>query len=947
MACRSSLLFCALSLLLLAPAQAQPYGRLPLHFEENQGQTDSRVRFVARGAGYALFITGTETVAVLQKPHAAPAVLRMQLLGASRQPRVEGREPFAGKSHYLAGNDPSRWRTNVPQFGRVRMAEVYRGIDVVWYGNQGEIEYDFLVAPGSDPRQIRMHFQGATEIETDASGDLVLRIPRGEIRQRAPFAYQERGGTRHAVPARYRRLGAGEFGIALGAYDRALPLVIDPVLAWSTYLGGSGADAAHAIAVDAAGNAYVTGTTSSLNFPTANAVQAANAGAPDAFVTKLNAAGTALVYSTYLGGSGFDFGNGIAVDSAGNAYVAGHTRSTNFPTANALQATFGGASDAFVTKLNAAGSALVYSTYLGGSSDDEALAIAVDSAGNAYVAGTTFGTDFPTANAVQAASGGGPDAFVTKLNAAGSALVYSTYLGGSASDAARGVAVDSSGSAYVAGDTTSTNFPLANALQASYGGGSFDAFVTRLNAAGTALVYSTYLGGTGGDSGQAIAVDAAGNAYVTGYTESTNFPTANALQASNAGLLDAFVTKLNAAGTALVYSTYLGGSGGEIAFAIDVDSSGNAYVAGGTGSPDFPTANAFQSGIGGSGDAFAAKLNAAGSALLDSTYLGGSDIDQARGIAVDTAGSMYVAGATSSTDFPTASPLQAANGGPQDAFVAKLIATSADLGIVKLATGLFVPGQDSTFTITVSNSGPTAAGGVTVTDTIPAGATFVSATPTQGSCSGTTTVTCTLGTINNGATATITLVVRPAANGPLSNTAAVTSPAPDPNPANNSSTAVAQVADNANLRIVKTAAGPFFATRNGAFTITVTNAGPSAAGAVTVTDTLPAGATFVSATPSQGSCSGTTTVTCTLGTLANAASATITLIVRPSTAGPLGNTATVTSTTADVNPANNTSTAIVEVQPAALAAVPALDGRTLLLLAALLASLGMWMAGRR
>jgi len=651
---------------------------LLLHFEKNQGQTDSRVRFVARGGGYAFFITDTETVAVLQKQGVAPAVLRTQLIGASRQPHVEGDALLEGKSNYLVGADPSKWRTNVPQFGRVRASEVYVGIDVVYYGNQGEIEYDFVVAPRSDPRQIRMRFEGAERIETEASGDLVLRLDGGEIRQRAPVAYQERGGSRQVVQARYRRLGAREFGIALGAYDPGLPLVIDPVLAWSTYLGGGGSDGANAIAVDAAGNVYVTGATQSINFPIANALQAVNAGGVDAFVTKLNAAGSALVYSTYLGGSFLDSGNDIAVDGSGNAYVAGDTYSTNFPTANAFQTSNAGLLDVFVAKLNAAGTALVYSSYLGGTGSDQTTAIAIDPSGNAYLAGFSDSADFPTANAMQAVNGGLYDAFVTKLNAAGSAIVYSTYLGGTAFDRAAGVAVDASGSAYIAGDTASPNFPLANALQAS-NGGMRDAFAAKLNAAGTALVYSTYLGGSGLELANAIVVDGAGSAYVAGFTDSTNFPTANALQASYAGLNDAFVTKLNAAGTALVYSTYLGGSGEDIASAVAVDSAANVFVAGRTNSANFPTVNTSQPfNASGAADAFASKLNAAGTALLDSTYLGGSTGDGALGIAVDSAGSMYVAGFTTSTNFPIAHALQASKGGGQfDGFVTKLIATGS------------------------------------------------------------------------------------------------------------------------------------------------------------------------------------------------------------------------------------------------------------------------------
>jgi hypothetical protein len=379
---------------------------------------------------------------------------------------------------------------------------------------------------------------------------------------------------------------------------------------YSTYLGGSDYDEAHDIAVDANGNAYVAGFTRSDNFPLANALQSAfGGGYTDAFVTKLNAAGSALVYSTYLGGSEYDEAPDIAVDSDGNAYVAGYTESLNFPLANALQPVFGGYIDAFVTKLNAAGSALVYSTYLGGNYLDEALGIAVDASGNVYLTGVTSSDNFPLANPPQSAFRGFTDAFVTKLNAAGSALMYSTYLGGTEGDYAFDIAVDANGNAYVAGFTRSDNFPLANALQSAFGGGGSDAFVTKLSAAGSALVYSTYLGSSDYDRAHGIAVDSDGNAYVAGFTRSDNFPLANALQSAfGGGESDAFVTKLNAAGSALMYSTYLGGILDDGVNGIASSASGT-YIVGSTNSYDFPTTQEALQNTGSSGDAFITRIN--------------------------------------------------------------------------------------------------------------------------------------------------------------------------------------------------------------------------------------------------------------------------------------------------------------------------------------------------
>jgi len=577
----------------------------PLAFERNQGQTSSQVKFLARGQGYTLFLTSGETVLALHKASANPGVLRMKLLGANPSPDVSGVDEMSGKSNYFIGNDAKNWRTNVPMYAKVKYKSVYSGIDLVYYGKQRQLEYDFVVASGADPRRIQLCIRGARKIRRSEDGDLVLAIDAGEIRWHRPVAYQEKGGVRQEVAAHYAVKG-NRVGFEVADYDLRRPLFIDPLI-YSTYLGGSGEDTGAAIAVDSSGNAYVTGYTRSTNFPTMNPLQP-SLGASDgnAFVAKLNPTGSALVYSTYLGGSDQDGGNGIAVDSSGNAYVTGFTLSTNFPTVNPLAC--GGNGDAFVAKLNPTGSALVYSSCFGGSGYDAGLGIAVDSSGNAYVTGETTSTDFPTMNPLQPANaGGGYDAFVAEINPAGSALVYSTYLGGSSEDFGYSIAVDGSGNAYVTGATTSTDFPTMNPLQPVFGGNG-DAFVAKLNPTGSALVYSTYLGGSSGDFGAGIAVDGSGNAYVTGSTGSHNFPTMNSTQPYG-GNGDAFVAKLNPTGSALVYSTYLGGSAVDYGYGIAMDGSGNAYVIGYTESANFPTMNPLQPVFGGGTyDAFVAVI---------------------------------------------------------------------------------------------------------------------------------------------------------------------------------------------------------------------------------------------------------------------------------------------------------------------------------------------------
>jgi len=675
---------------------AEAYGKMPLSFEANEGQVDKAVKFLSRGQGYSIFLTPAEAVLSLRGGQHETAVVRLEVAGGKRAPRVVGLDPQATKSNYFLGNDTSRWHTGVSHYARVRYADVYPGIDLVYRGNQRQLEYDFVVAAGADPRRIRLAFQGVNALTIGAQGELILHTAQGDLVQHAPVLYQEAGEERQPIEGRYVLRTGHQVGFAVGRYDRGRPLVIDPVLAYSTFLGGSGDDESRGMTVDAAGNAYVTGLTTSTTFPGVNgsSIQPAhgvNPGFADVFVTKINATGTAIVYSTFLGGSGIEWGIGIAVDGAGNAYVTGFTGSTSFPGVGgaSIQPTYGGGdSDVFVTKINAAGTAIVYSTFLGGSAAEWGLGIGVDGAGNAYVTGFTNSTTFPgvDGSSIQPSNAGGgtpADAFVTKINPGGTAIVYSTFLGGGGTDVANAIAVDAAGNAYLTGETFSTDFPGVNGSSIQPANGNFgDAFVTKINPAGTAIIYSTYLGGSFNDVGRGIAIDGAGSAYVTGGTDSASFPGVNggSIQPANGGgnsSADAFVTKINPAGTAIVYSTFLGGSASDLGLGIAVDGAGSAFVTGGTESTTFPgvNGNSIQPANGGGQDVFVTKINPTGTAIVYSTFLGGSGFEAALGVALDAAGSAYVAGYTGSATFPgvDGSSLQPANGGgSDDAFVTKI-----------------------------------------------------------------------------------------------------------------------------------------------------------------------------------------------------------------------------------------------------------------------------------
>jgi hypothetical protein len=769
-------------------------------FEPNAGQTDPAVDFISRGPGYTVFLNASDAVLKLSGP--VPTAFRMSLGGRRTTSHAIGVDPLASTSHYFIGNDPARWTTGVPNFGRVRYEQVYRGIDLVYYGSGRQLEYDFVVSPHADPAQIQLAFSGMASRELAADGALILSANGRSVRFHKPVAYQHDPLTnaRTPVEARFVLRGVREAAIDVGHYDTSRPLVIDPVLIYSSYVGTAGSEFAYDIAVDASGNAYVTGFSDSATFPVTSGAfdtsYAGSGGTPfngDVVVSKFSPAG-ALIYSTYLGGSKEERANSIAVDSAGNVYITGSTTSTTFPTTPGVfqpqwgNAPFSSNGDSFVTKLNPTGSALVYSTFLSGHSLTSAFAIAVDAGGNAYVTGQAS-FDFPsTSGSIFLSTSGGNDAFAVKLNASGTGLLFSRLLGGTNLEDSFGIAVDASGNSYVTGCTDSSNFPLTSAAQGTYAGAT-DAFAVKLGPTG-ATVYSTFLGGAAADCGGGVAVDTTG-AYFTGKTSSANFPvTSGVLQTTRKGSSDAFVTKLSASG-AFVYSTYLGGSldengslrssGAETAGAIALDVSGNAFVTGFTYSTDFPLQDAIQVANGGGGkqDVFVSKLNSTGSALIYSTYLGGSGTDEAYGIAVLN-GDAYIAGRTTSSNLPMVAPFQSSNAGGSDMLIARLARvaptltlTPATLNFAAVKSGTTLTLQTAAQTLSLSQSGTgtpfwtvtkdqpwitvspaSGSGPATITVSINNTGNVL---PSSGALSGTVTIVGTGGT--NSPTATINLTV--------------------------------------------------------------------------------------------------------------------------------------------------------------------------------------------
>jgi uncharacterized repeat protein (TIGR01451 family) len=882
--------------------------QLPLAFETNKGQADPRIKFLSRQNGSELFLTATE--ATLRLPGSQ---FTLKFRGANLKASVSGRDQLPGYRNYLRGRDPARWQTNVPTFRKVTYQEIYPGINLTYYGNRRDLEYDFEVLPGANPDNIRLAFDSPVRPRISANGDLILRAGSEEIIEQKPLVYQEIDGERRMIEGHYVLVKNREAAFEVGEYDRSKALVIDPTLVYSTYFGGNGDDLGSSIAVDGSNNIYISGTTGSTNFPTQGPAFPNNQGLSDIFVTKINAAGSAIVYSTYVGGSGLDRSAGLAIDAGGNAYVVGRVGNTSidFPTtAGALAPTYqGGDFDGVVFKLNAAGNALVYSSFVGGEDNDSTEGIAVDSSGNAYVTGGTRSTGFPvTSSGFQSFRAGDTDAYFSKLNSSGSAMLYSTLLGGISTDRGSGVVVDSAGNAYVAGYASSPDFPTQNAFQ-GFSGGSFDAFIAKIDptASGAAsLLFSTYLGGIGDDKAYGIAIDGGGNnVYVTGQTSSNSFPVLSPAQPAFGGSFDAFITKISSTGTK-IYATYLGGTGDDRGSGIAVNSAGEAYATGFTSSTNFPTVTPLQISNGGGFDAFVAKLNSAGSALLYSTYLGGSAnesntsaVTSTNPIVLDSSNNAYVTGFTSSANFPTVAPLQAAKAAGQDAFVVKIAdaTPAADYSItVSPASRTVVPGGGTTYTVTA-----TPVGGFTGTISLSASGFSNDST---ASFSPTTIV------ITDASAKSSTLTVTTtAATPPGAYTLNV-----DTTSGNLQHGSMVQLfvsgTASANLAISKTASpNPATSQANMTYRITVTNNGPSPATNVVLTDTLPLGPVLVSAIPPQGAnCTGTTTITCNLNSIANGAVAIVNITITPQTSGQLTNTASVVANETDPDTNDNSTT---------------------------------------
>ncbi len=706
-----------------APRPQPRYNQAPLTFEENRGQTDPQVKFLSRAKGYTAFLTASGVVLSVRpkevvKPAGKPAVsmkqrkvssssaVEFRLVGSANAMTV-GEAPQAGRVNYFIGNDPKQWRTNVPTFGRVRYKSIYPGIDLIYYGNHRQLEYDFVVAPHADPDSIQFQVKGAKQVQVSSEGNLIVKMSDGELHFQSPTVYQESNGLRVPLQGEYAMKSPTRVGFHIPSFDPGMPLIIDPVLVYSTYLGGSGDDQPTGIAVDSQGSVYVTGYTDSTDFPLAS-LGSLPPGSDHVFVAKFDSSGSNLVYADYIGGNSQDYGYALAIDSANEVYVTGSTASSDFPTVNAYQGTYPGSFNAFLTKISSDGSSLLYSTYLGGNGSDIPSRVAIDNLSNAFVTGDTSSTNFPVANAYQSTAspnqGGvyGTYGFLTKFSPDGSSLIFSTYLGGSSNmslgcgtpdcwpqpvSSVTGLALDSSGNAYLAGTTNTYDFPTTSGAYLTTDTttqNSSVGFVSKISASGN-LGYSTYFYESFGFTDvTGVAVDSTGSAYITGLAFSDGtFPiTSTSIcdpSASGSACSYAFVTKFDASASSLAYSTFLGANNYAVPAAIVLDQNNDAYVLATTSSDSFATVNGIEPYAGGN-DLLLVEIDPAAGSQLFATYLGGSTDENAAAMAIDAAGNLYLTGTTDSTDLPTTQQaFQSTPGGNTDGFVMKIETASAPL----------------------------------------------------------------------------------------------------------------------------------------------------------------------------------------------------------------------------------------------------------------------------
>ena len=641
---------------------------VPAAFIENRGQVDARVAYYVKGRNANIFFekqaitsslrertrrnqTTLQPTAAIAKPRPAIWNVKVDFLNSNPAPAIEATTKVATAVSYFRSERAHEWKSRSVACESIVYREVWPGIDLHFSGERAALKYQFVVRPGADPQRIRFRYRGANSIEVTPDGNVHIATPNGTLIDDAPVSWQVTTSDRVAVTSRFDVSG-DEVGFFVGPYDRSRELIIDPAtVLYSGYIGGNGTDAVLAMAVDPSGNAYIAGSTSSPMFPTVIGPDTTYNGETDAFVAKVNSSGTGLLYVGYLGGSGNDIAYSLAVDADGAAYVSGLTESSDFPVRGGPDTTYNGGTDGFVAKINPQGSALVYSGFVGGSGEDCVFGISLDTAKNLYITGYTYSSNFPVTGGPDLTYNGDRDGFVGKLNSEGTGFSYLGYLGGTGHDSAQRIVVDSSGASYVAGSTYSADYPATNSHSSTVTL-SGDAFITKVEASGAALGFSRYLGGSNLDTIWGLQLDAAGFIYIAGYTFSTDFPVVVGPYLQHKGRDEAFVAKIPPSGDGFIYCGLLAGSNRDAGWDLAVDSVGNAYVVGLTSSPDFPIVNATDSTPNGDLDAFIAKVNARGSKVVFSTFLGGSSIDGASAVAVEPEGNIIVAGSSWWSDFP-------------------------------------------------------------------------------------------------------------------------------------------------------------------------------------------------------------------------------------------------------------------------------------------------------